>query len=134
MYSSASANLFFTDSCKFVVLFIGVRCDRFEDGADILRQRLVQALVAPLTLEGGQKSDEQRNAHTEGTSRKPPSTDTLHLMDVAQLSLAQRVLVQLNGVGVYAVGARWVFARATTSTAVALLGKKPTPFQWSGTS
>lgn len=57
-------------------------------------------------MEGGQKCYEQRNAHSEGTSRQTPSTETLHLVDVAQLSLAQRVLVQLNGVGVFAVGSQ----------------------------
>lgn len=81
----------------------GVQGDRFEDDADVLRQRLVQALVAPPAVDGGHIIDGQRNPQTEGTWRKPPSTDTLQL-DVAQLSLAQRVLVQLNGVGVFAVG------------------------------
>lgn len=108
---------------------LGAGCDRFEDDADVLRQRLVQALVAPVVMEGAQKCDEQRNTQTERTSRKPSSTDTVHLVDVAQLSLAQRVLVQLNGVGVFGVGYQvGVLARATNVVcSISFCSAEPTP-------
>lgn len=78
----------------------GVRCDRLEDDTDVLRQRLVQALV-PAGVEDVNKSDGQPKPKTyaEIACRKSSSTDASYLLDVAQLSLAQRVLVQLNAVG-----------------------------------
>lgn len=84
--------------------FAGVQCDRIEDDADVLRQRLVQALVVPTTVaEGGHRNAEPAPPDLEMAWRKP-NTDEHHLLDVAQLSLAQRVVVQLNGVGVFTVG------------------------------
>lgn len=79
----------------------GVRCDRFEDDADVLRQRLVQALV-PTEVQDAHKNDGQPNPFPEMAWRKTPSTGAPHLLDVAQLNLAQRVLVQLNAVGLIA--------------------------------
>lgn len=81
-----------------------------EDDADVLRQRLVQALVVPTVAEeDGSRNDEQPTSqHSEMAWRKP-STDKLHLLDVAQLSLAQRVVVQLNGVGIFTVGGKVCF-------------------------
>ena len=87
--------------------FAGPRCERLEDGADVLRQRLVQALVVPTVANGDHRSDGQPKQpippYPEMAWTKS-SADELHLLDVAQLSLAQRVVVQLNGVGVFAVG------------------------------
>lgn len=84
--------------------FAGVRCDGLEDDADVLRQRLVQALAVPTVEEGDHRRTEHPTpSHPEMDWRKP-SADELHLLDVAQLSLAQRVVVQLNGVGVFSVG------------------------------
>lgn len=79
----------------------GVRCDRFEDDADVLRQRLVQALV-PAGVKDAHRSGGQPNSHPEVPWMKPPSAEAPHLLDVAQLSLAQRVVVQLNAVGLVA--------------------------------
>eukprot|EP00752_Nemacystus_decipiens_P009883 g8816.t1 len=80
----------------------GLRCDRLEDDADVLRQRLVQALVVPTSVMG----DEQPTPPHAEMAWTKTSADELHLLDVAQLTLAQRVVVQLNGVGVFAVGGK----------------------------
>lgn len=91
-------------SCELTNMYsgvAGVRCDRFEDDADVLRQRLVQALV-PAGVEDAHRSDGQPNPYPEVAWRNPASTDASHLLDVAQLSIAQRVLVQLNAVGLIA--------------------------------
>lgn len=85
--------------------FADLRCDRLEDDADVLRQRLVQALVVPTVAKGGHASDEQPALPHPEMAWKKSSTE-FHLLDVAQLSLAQRVVVQLNGVGVFAVGGK----------------------------
>ena len=84
--------------------FAGTRCDRVEDDTDVLRQRLVQALVVPESAKGGDRTDEQPIPPHYEMVRTKPRADELHLLDVAQLSLAQRVILQLNGVGVCAVG------------------------------
>lgn len=78
----------------------GVQYDRVEDDTDVLRQRLVQALE-PAGVEGAHKSGGQPKPkpYPEMAWRKSPSTDASYLLDVAQLSLTQRVLVQLNAVG-----------------------------------
>lgn len=77
-----------------------------EDRADVLRQRLVQALVVPTAAQGSHRSDEQPTPPHPEMAWTKPSAAGLHLLDVAQLSLAQRVVVQLNGVGVFAVGGK----------------------------
>lgn len=63
----------------------------------------MQALVVPTVVKGGHKSDDQPTLPLPEVAWRKPSTDDLHLLDVAQLSLAQRVVVQLNGVGFFAV-------------------------------
>lgn len=63
----------------------------------------MQALVVPTGAEIDRRSDEQPiRLHRDMAWRKP-RTDELRFLDVAQLSLAQRVVVQLNGVGVFGV-------------------------------
>eukprot|EP00903_Cladosiphon_okamuranus_P013908 g12936.t1 len=84
----------------------GLGCERLEDDADVLRQRLVQALVVPSVAKGGQRSDKQPAPPHPEMAWKMSSTNELHLLEVAQLSLAQRVVVQLNSVGIFAVGGK----------------------------
>ncbi|CAN0464356.1 unnamed protein product [Ectocarpus sp. 12 AP-2014] len=77
----------------------GVRGDRVEDDAEILRQRLVRALVVRSVEESVQTSDVRPKPDVTAARRKPASAGALDLLDVTQLNLAQRVLVQLHGVG-----------------------------------
>ncbi|CAN0272141.1 unnamed protein product [Ectocarpus fasciculatus] len=77
----------------------GVRGDRVEDDAEVLRQRLVRALVVPAVAESVHIGDVRPKSDVTAARRKPPSTGALDLLDVTQLNLAQRVLVQLHGVG-----------------------------------
>ncbi|CAM9202312.1 unnamed protein product [Hapterophycus canaliculatus] len=80
----------------------GIRPDRLEDDADILRQRLVQALATPVVMESGLQSGMKPKPCPEATRTTPSRTDAVHLLDVTQLSLAQRILVQLNYAGLTA--------------------------------
>lgn len=66
--------------------------DTSEDSEDIFRKRLTSALVVP---------DEAKQSKLEpGLAwRKPRVSDALQILDVSQLSLEQRVRVQLNGIG-----------------------------------
>ncbi|CAN0348549.1 unnamed protein product [Ectocarpus sp. 6 AP-2014] len=77
----------------------GVRGDRGEDDAEVLRQRLVRALVVPSVEESVHTSDARSKPDVTAARRKPASAGALDLVDVTQLNLAQRVLVQLHGVG-----------------------------------
>lgn len=81
--------------------FTGNRCDHLKDDADVLRQRLVQALAAPAVVKD-LKSGMQSKSYPEATMRTPSGTDAVHLLDVTQLSHAQRVLVQLTCAGLLA--------------------------------
>ncbi|CAM9655510.1 unnamed protein product [Ectocarpus sp. 4 AP-2014] len=77
----------------------GVRGDRGEDNAEVLRQRLVRALVVPSVEKSVHTSDVRPTSDVAAARRKPASAGALDLLDVTQLNLAQRVLVQLHGVG-----------------------------------
>lgn len=77
----------------------GVPGDRVEEDAEVLRQRLVRALVVPAEEERVHISDVRPKADVTAARRKPASGGALDLLDVTQLNLAQRVLVQLHGVG-----------------------------------
>ena len=73
-----------------VVCDAGVQPDFSEDSADVFRKRLASSLVVP---------DEAKQSKLDPARRKPRVTDALQVLDVSQLSLEQRVLVQLNGIG-----------------------------------
>lgn len=80
----------------------GARCDGFESGQDVLRQRLVSALVVP-----GKAHSTAHRGKGDATPSKPDprlrwrrlGPDVPHILDVTKLSVEQRVLVQLNSVG-----------------------------------
>lgn len=73
-----------------VVCDAGEQPDSSEDSADVFRKRLTSSLVVP---------DETKQSKLAPAWRKPRVTDTLKVLDVSQLSLEQRVLMQLNGIG-----------------------------------
>ncbi|CAN0237963.1 unnamed protein product, partial [Scytosiphon promiscuus] len=77
----------------------GARIDSFGDDADVLRQRLVQALASPAVVKSDFKSRMQSNSFGEATTKTPSRADAAHLLDVTHLTYAQRVLLQLNGAG-----------------------------------
>eukprot|EP00904_Undaria_pinnatifida_P002607 jgi/Undpi1/12347/HiC_scaffold_5.g02021.m1 len=66
--------------------------DSSKDSEDIFRKRLTSALVVP---------DEAKQSKLEPglARRKPRVSDGFQVLDVSRLSLEQRVLVQLNGIG-----------------------------------
>lgn len=70
-----------------------------EDSAVVFRQRLLSALVIPGAVEGYSYSDFSLRRDLGMAKRPAPTTENLHVLDVASLSLEQRVLVQLHGVG-----------------------------------
>lgn len=83
----------FGESVSLQVPFVcdaGVQPDSSEDSADVFRKRLTSSLVVP---------DEAKQSKIDPAWRKPRVTDALQVLDVSQLSLEQRVLVQLKGIG-----------------------------------
>ncbi|CAM9533568.1 unnamed protein product [Laminaria digitata] len=68
----------------------GEQPDSSEDSEDVFRKRLTSSLVVP---------DETKQSKLASAWRKPRVTDALKVLDVSHLSLEQRVLVQLNGIG-----------------------------------
>lgn len=80
----------------------GARCDSFESNPDVLRKRLVSALVVP-----GKVDSTAHRGEGAATPIKPDpglrwrrlGADAPRVLDVANLSVEQRVLVQLNSVG-----------------------------------
>lgn len=80
----------------------GARCGGFENNPDVLRQRLVSALVVP-----GKVDSTAHRGESDATPTKPDpglrwrrlGADAPRVLDVTNLSVEQRVLVQLNSVG-----------------------------------
>lgn len=68
------------------------------DHADILRYRLASALVPPGSVDNVSRSHVGHKG-IEGMQKKLCGQGTLHVLDVTELSLEQRILVQLNGLG-----------------------------------
>lgn len=92
-FASSARFLFFGESASLqvpVVCDTDVQPDFSEDSSDVFRKRLTSSLVVP---------DEAKQSKLDPAWRKPRVTDALQVLDVSQLSLEQRVLVQLNGIG-----------------------------------
>lgn len=70
----------------------------------MLKHRLTSALVVPGVAESGSRSNMQPKPDPAMARRKPRGMDAVHVLDVTKLSLEQRVLVQLNGVGLIGRG------------------------------